>query len=675
MAYYSKPLSGGTSANAHRLDLYVNQDSQNLANNTSTVSYSLYLVHVSGAPPSFRNDLDTWWSSSIGGNVQSAPTNYDFRGNVYGSKLLGSGTYTLHHNTNGTLAITVTGGFATPGNIGSAEISQTFTLTTIPRMPSAPRSLSAPAVGATTADLAWIAPANIGGSPIAEYQARFGSANQSFGTSLTGTIGPLNAGFSYSVKVRARNAQGWSPYSDAITVRPVLPAPAFSSWVQNPAGELVATWGAPAVTTGLTGYRLQVATDELFTQGVRLFDLGNVLTYKVAGLIGGRSYYARVVAVTPGGLNTYSTAKNVMLVLSAGDLDGWSRVGSKPASISYFTGEGLRRGVVASRQALLLESLSTASTTLPADTSGIQRTITGLTPGKAYRFQANAILTAASAATSYRLKVVSEATAAAVTVSQSFTDLGYIEFVADASSAVLQVLMAAPVALDGAVENVERIGFTDLKLLELATDYAVRLRETVYESNLANHFDLACNSVGATWHVGKDGVTQFRLPGTALPVTAIFTDEPGETFLHYVDVAAAYDTRELVNRLDVTNYGIDEDRDNEENDNLIVTSAPSIDAYGVRSARLDTNLWDRPPYDETLANRLGAILAASAEPQLLIKSFRWNAQESLAIAEELDVGQRILVRRRGVAQDSQIVSLSHDITPTRWMVTVTLQRV
>lgn len=675
MAIYSAPLTGGSSANAHRLDLHISQDSQSISANTSVVSYALYLVHVSGTPASWRGNNDSSWSANIGGNLPSGPTTYDFRSNVYGSILLGSGSYTVHHNSNGTLAIEVAGAFSTPGNIGGAYAAGTFTLTTIPRMPSAPRSLTVPSVGATTVALSWSAPANIGGSAILEYQAIFGTGTKSFGTASSGTLTGLTPGTSYSIRVRARNSQGWSPYSNTITARPVLPAPSLSSWLQNPAGALVATWSAPSPATGLTGYRLQIGTDALFTQGVQLFDLGNVLTHTIAGLVGGRTYYARVTAVTAGGLNTFSAPRNVMLVLSAGDLDGWSRVGSKPAAISYFTAEGIRRGTVGTRQALLLESLSTASASLPADTFGMQRTITGLIPGKGYRFQANAILTTSALATTYRLRVISEASADSVVVSQSLTDLGFIEFVADATTVVLQVLLAASVTASGAVENVERVGFTGIKLLELATDYAVRLRETVYESNLANHFDLACNSVGATWFVGKDGVTRFRLPGAALPVTAIFTDEPGESVLHYVDVAAAYDTRELVNRLDVTNYGIDDDRDNEENDNLIVTSAPSIDAYGVRSARLDTNLWDRPPYDETLANRLGAILAASAEPQLLIKSFRWNAQESLAIAEVLDVGQRILVRRRGVDQDSQIVSLSHDITPTRWMVTVTLQRI
>ena len=101
----------------------------------------------------------------------------------------------------------------------------------------------------------------------------------------------------------------------------------------------------------------------------------------------------------------------------------------------------------------------------------------------------------------------------------------------------------------------------------------------------------------------------------------------------------------------------------------------SIDAFGVRSGRLEVNLWDRAPYDESLTDRLGTLLAEAAEPRLFVSSFRWNAQENLPAANALDVGQRITVRFNGVEQDSQIVALQHDITPRRWIITVTLRRI
>ncbi|MFL0202127.1 hypothetical protein ACHFI2_16310, partial [Exiguobacterium acetylicum] len=144
--------------------------------------------------------------------------------------------------------------------------------------------------------------------------------------------------------------------------------------------------------------------------------------------------------------------------------------------------------------------------------------------------------------------------------------------------------------------------------------------------------------------------------------------------LHYIDVSASYDTRGMVNRLDVTNYGVDEDRKNEQNDELVRVDQASINSYGVRSARLETNLYGVAPYDESLNARLAALLADSGTPRLFISSVTWNAQENIAAANALDVGQRVTVRFNGEEQDSQIVSLQHDITPKRWIVTVALRR-
>ncbi|QZD99039.1 minor tail protein [Microbacterium phage Lola20] len=490
-------------------------------------------------------------------------------------------------------------------------------------------------------------------------------------------VGGLTPGQRYYFRVRAYNRRGWSGWSaGAPDVFVGLPAPTLTGWAQDADGALVASWTAPAVTTGLTGYRLQVARDAGFTVGVQNIDVGNRTSWAVAGLAGGRYYHARVAARTAGGVNAYSGSRQALLVLSSGDLDGWTRVGQLPAGMAAFTAEGIRRGTVAGRQALVLENLSTAAAQLTTGQLGLQRVVSGLKIGSAYRFRASAQLTdTAALASQYRLQVVGEGAGPVTAVSGALTALGDgIEFVADTTTATLQIMLAQGVAVPADTEAVERVAFSGIELVELVTDYPVRLRETVYESNLANHFDLACNSVGASWYVGKDGVTRFRLPGTALPVSAVFSDETDAAALHYIDVAAAYDTRGMVNRLDVTNYGVSEDRETEDNSELIVVEQSSIDAFGVRSSRLEVNLWDRAPYDESLNDRLANLLAEASEPRLFVSSFRWNAQENLPAANALDVGQRITVRFNGTEQDSQIVALQHDITPRRWIVTVTLRR-
>ncbi|AXC35372.1 minor tail protein [Microbacterium phage Sippinontea] len=660
--------------------------SQNEDGNYSTVRcYLKATVGPGGATSSQFNDYGEQW-----GQIDGLTTWHIHSGKPFMPSGLPNGAVrwldvvdvNIGHNWDGTRGGVT---FRQVLRYGGRDLQHTAWFDNFPRIaktPAAPGIQSITNITANSARVNATAPDNMGATiDLYEFQA---ATNPEF---TAGLISSGNAGYIHDVpgltpgqryyfRVRAHNRRGWGSWSGTLDAFVGLPAPTLTSWTQNAAGALVATWTAPNPATGLTGYRLQVARDAGFTVGVQNIDVANVLQHAVAGLAGGRRYWARVAARTAGGVNALSASRETMLVLSAGDLDGWTRVGQLPAGMAAFTAEGIRRGTVAGRQALVLENLSTAAVQLTNGQLGLQRVVTGLTIGKAYRFRASAQLTEnAALARQYRLQVVGEGAGAATAVTTALTPLGDgIEFVADTTTATLQIMLAQGVTVPADTEAVERVAFSGIELAELVTDYPVRLRETVYESNLANHFDLACNSVGASWYVGKDGVTRFRLPGAALPVSAVFTDETDDTALHYIDVAAAYDTRGMVNRLDVTNYGVGEDRETEENDDLIVVQQQSIDAFGVRSGRLEVNLWDQAPYDESLADRLGNLLAEAAEPRLFVSSFRWNAQENLPAANALDVGQRITVRFNGTEQDSQIVALQHDITPRRWIVTVSLRR-
>lgn len=649
---------------------------QNIALNQTTIAWTIGWAFRTPSPTD--RDLDNG-SLRIAGSLRWSNANpYNFSSTFGDRDLdLASGSYTVTHNANGHLSVTFAASI-TPFGEPASTISTTIALPRIPKPPSAPGTPTAGTPGATSVPLSWTAPTDDGGASISSYTVEYatdaaftaGLGSQSF-ASTSGTVTGLAPGQTYHFRVRAVNAQGAGAWSSSTSAAVLLPAPTFTSWVQNSAGELVGSWTPPTPATGLIGYRLQLARDAGFTTGVQNIDLGNVTSHAVAGLAGGRTWHARVAARTAGGTNTYSASRSQLLVLAAGDLDGWTSLGSPPASIARYTTEGIRRGTIDGRQALLVESLATAAGTLTADAIGIQRTVTGLTIGSAYRFTASAQLTdAAALANDYRLAVVGEGVGSSVEISASRVSLGTFEFVADSTTVTLQIRLSQTVTVAGANDVVERVAFTGISLLELVTDYPVRLRETVYESNLANHFDLACNSVGASWYVAKDGVTRFRLPGAALPVSAVFSDLPDDGALHYVDVSASYDTRGMVNRLDVTNYGVTADGENEQNENLIVVAQPSIDAYGVRSSRLEVNLWGEPPYDASLADRLAELLADADEPRLFISSLRWNAQENPAAANALEVGQRITVRFKGIEQDSQIVSLQHVITPRRWMLDI-----
>ncbi|MBX3309714.1 MAG: fibronectin type III domain-containing protein [Cryobacterium sp.] len=677
MATFDSNLYAG--GQNYTLRLNISQDGQNYAGNYTTVGWSLQIIKGGGSGK--WADGPHYWSVNIGGAPASGSIgSYDFRG--YSVLTLGSGQVNIGHNGSGYLTIGASGSFDdnnTWGELGDGGVSGNVSFSRIPKAPATPTGLTAGATTPSSVALSWSAPDNMGAA-ITAYEVQYatnsgfttGVGSQTFG-GTSGTVTGLAAGPTYWFRVRAQNSMGWSGYSSSISATPALPAPTLTNLTQDANGGLIATWTAPSVTTGLIGYRVQIATNSTFTADLVSADVGNVLTYTHTGLSGGRIYYARVAARTAGGINTYSDSLSHLLVLESGDLDGWTRVGTKPAAISYFTASGLRRGTSGGAQALWLESLSTASTSLAADTFGIQKVITGLVAGKAYRFEATGTISGTPLGDAYRLRVVSESSATPVTLTSTPTSLGYVEFVADSTSVTVQILLAEAVTVTGAQNSVERAAFTGMKLLELATDYPQRLRETVLESDLANHFDLACNSVGASWGVGKDGVTRFILPGSALPVTAIFSNEIDADAQSYIDISGGVDTRAMTNRLVVTNYGVDEAGEHEENDELVMTSETSMAIYGIRSQTLRTNLYSEAPYDDSLNARLTQILDSRDEPKLFVPSVRMNAQQDLAMARNLDVGQRILVRFQGTEQDSQIIAITHDIKPTRWLITLDLQ--
>ena len=58
------------------------------------------------------------------------------------------------------------------------------------------------------------------------------------------------------------------------------------------------TWSAPSDNgdTAVTGYRVDYSTSPTFASGVTSFEVGNVLTYVVTGLVGSTAYYFRVFA-------------------------------------------------------------------------------------------------------------------------------------------------------------------------------------------------------------------------------------------------------------------------------------------------------------------------------------------------------------------------------------------
>lgn len=207
----------------------------------------------------------------------------------------------------------------------------------------------------------------------------------------------------------------------------------------------------------------------------------------------------------------------------------------------------------------------------------------------------------------------------------------------------------------------------------------------VYESNLANHLDLACNTVRAVWWIDAAGMVHFLRELDFEDAKIRFSDRPNPNDpLHwsYVDISGSFDTRALVNNLALENHGRawDEDAGTYQADDD--TRGPFIDqtstaTYGPRLQSVSTSLWS-PRHDPgSVFFRQDADLAASyladyAPARFHITDLRLNAREDPARIAALEIYDAVTVRYRDHNQTSSVLAIEHDIEPDRWTTTLHL---
>lgn len=146
MAVFSGAFSvPGTSASI-TLQLIVNQVSQSIANNTSTVSWVLQAVKGSAGYPSSYAGRGSSNAYVNGWVYSNSGMNYNFPSGPY-TWVIASGSTVVAHNADGTKAIWCEASYNAGGEeIGNAACSGSMTLTTIPR---ATQPTVSPAAGDT----------------------------------------------------------------------------------------------------------------------------------------------------------------------------------------------------------------------------------------------------------------------------------------------------------------------------------------------------------------------------------------------------------------------------------------------------------------------------------------------------------------------------------------------
>jgi len=174
--------------------------------------------------------------------------------------------------------------------------------------PGAPQEVTATA-GNGTVHVAWTPPTSDGGIPITNHRVYRGTASGA--ETLLTTVGVVTTwddttaanGTTYYYEVAAVNAVGTGPLSSEASATPVAATPgAPASLTAALKGKTISlSWAAPASNGGaaIAGYRIYRGTasggESLLTT------VGNVTTYKDAGVTSGQTYYYYVTAVNSAG--------------------------------------------------------------------------------------------------------------------------------------------------------------------------------------------------------------------------------------------------------------------------------------------------------------------------------------------------------------------------------------
>jgi hypothetical protein len=322
---------------------------------------------------------------------------------------------------------------------------------------------------------------------------------------------------------------------------------------------------------------------------------------------------------------------------------------------------------------------------------GLVRTVTGLTPGKAYRLRAIAGIkvddffgtsTEGARANVYRLTAVGIGSGASLRLPRGL-GIGYempvFDFVANSTTAVVGIELAARVnGTVGAQSFSESIGLGSFSIEEFPSDGSQLLSSVAFEASLADHFDTACASVnGGRWYVDAQGITQFSAGTGQSAIVATFGDVRSTGTLELLDAQTSFDTRNLVNDLTLKNMttGRNDDGDVISVETEVGTTDPtSYATWGTRSDSLKVSVYDRELFVGGIDRRAREVLAELASPVLTVSSITWNVAEDPKTAGLIDVYSRVQVNFQGTSQPSRVTSIQHDISPTRWLMSLDLVR-
>lgn len=242
---------------------------------------------------------------------------------------------------------------------------------------------------------------------------------------------------------------------------------------------------------------------------------------------------------------------------------------------------------------------TTASTTYTAAQNYIYKDFSGLTVGRTYYVTADAILgTAGIQGNIYRLQVNTSTPTVGGSVTLTTTEQAVPTLTFVATSTTHRIRFELNETFTQTTTGTkEDFALRDFSFYEIL-DTPYELQPHLQEMSVAQAFDLASQSVGGYWYVDSNNTTKF----SQFPITEVssytFTDEAGANGdLHYVDIEAGYDSRDIVNTVSIDNIGRVPQFDDPSVfqastiSYLSPVDTASVDEWGARNISLTTNIY------------------------------------------------------------------------------------
>jgi hypothetical protein len=363
------------------------------------------------------------------------------------------------------------------------------------------------------------------------------------------------------------------------------------------------SWSAPSSNGGsaITSYTIQWAYNSSFTSPTTIVTGSSATSYKITGLAYGSTVYVKVAAVnivatTAGTTSVFSSSAFGYVIPPNLPLNGWANFGSHGHSTFEITHTVIP--ALVPETGIQRKATSTSATgTYATGNFGIEKTYTDLIVGRQYVLTAKAILlTAATPGNIYRFAVNGIGNGSNVTLTSTTVGATVPAYTFTATSTTHTVQIELAETVSAIVGVMEHVAFYDFALTRTAVDLAYRLQDNLESASLVDHFDMATESVGAHWWIDKTNTTQFTQNFNYVLPTCKFSDVVGDGNLYFSEVAAAFDTSEIVNEITFDNVGSKAsayatDKYEDYTVTWSDTDATSQGLWGARKYNLKTNLY------------------------------------------------------------------------------------